>query len=153
MPKPDFVQPITNSPHYPITGSTSSQIVQGTSQDTNKWLAGGMQKLHFNPDMEKGVPTLTSLPLSSHTSQQLSKVLNKQGCAEGWFHWSTNVISQLPAICAVTLPSLAVLPHASQYAPHHLHALLFSLVWASADVLHLTVDMYLCPVCTVSPST
>ena len=87
-----------------------------------------MQKLHFDPDVEKGVPTLTSLPLSLHTSQRLSEVLNEQGCAECWFHWSTNVISQLPAINAVTLPGLAVLPHASQYAPHCLHALLFSLV-------------------------
>ncbi len=111
-----------------------------------------MQKLCFDPDVEKGVPTLTSLPLSSHTSQRLSEVLDEQGCAECWFNWSTNVISQLPAINAVTLPGLAVLPHASQYTPH-LHALLFSPVGRAADELHLTVDMYLCPVCTVSPST
>ncbi len=111
-----------------------------------------MQKLCFNPDVEKGVPMLTSLPLSLHTSQRLSEVLNEQGCEECWFHWSTNVITQLPAINTVTLPGLAVLPHALQYAPHCLHVLPFLLVWASAGELHLMVDMYLCPVCTVSPS-
>jgi hypothetical protein len=63
-----------------------------------KWLAGGMGKLCFDPEVEKGVPMLTSLPLSRHTSQRLNEVLNTQGCEECWYHWSANVTQMIKMV-------------------------------------------------------
>jgi hypothetical protein len=82
--------------------------------DTHTWdqLAA---KQRFHPEVEKGVPTVIDIPLSSGVYQVLTSEMEANGCQDSWFNYRNSIPAHLPSIPTVTMPGLSCFPHASQY--------------------------------------